>query len=73
LGAGFFPPQAAITRIEAVAAARLGAVEAIRAGTTAIVDNHYAPADLDTTLGVAAAMEEVGLRGVVARGLVPTA
>jgi 5-methylthioadenosine/S-adenosylhomocysteine deaminase len=33
------------------------------------VDNHYSPADLDTTLGVASAMEEVGLRGVVARGM----
>lgn len=50
-------------------AARLGAVEAVRSGTTAIVDNHYSPADLDTTLGVAGAMEEVGVRGVVARGM----
>ncbi len=64
-----WPYSAAITRSEAVAAARLGAVEAIRAGATAIVDNHYSPADLDTTLGVAAAMEEVGLRGIVARGM----
>lgn len=64
-----WPYSAAITPSEAKAAARLGAVEAIRSGTTAVVDNHYSPADLDTTLGVAAAIEEVGLRGVVARGM----
>jgi 5-methylthioadenosine/S-adenosylhomocysteine deaminase len=64
-----WPYSAAITSDEAVAAARLGAVEAVRAGTTAVVDNHYAPADLDTTLRVAGAIEEVGLRGVVARGM----
>ncbi len=60
---------AAITPEEAVVAARLGSVEAVRAGTTAILDNHYSPADLDTTLGVAGAIEEVGVRGVVARGV----
>jgi 5-methylthioadenosine/S-adenosylhomocysteine deaminase len=64
-----WPYSAAITPSEAKAAARLGAVEAIRSGTTAVVDNHYSPADLDTTLGVAAAIEEAGLRGVVARGM----
>jgi 5-methylthioadenosine/S-adenosylhomocysteine deaminase len=64
-----WPYSAAIGPGEAIAAARLGAVEAVRSGTTAVVDNHYSPADLDTTLGVAGAMEEVGLRGVVARGM----
>jgi len=63
------PYSAAITRDEATVAARLGAIEAVRAGTTSIVDNHYSPADLETTLGVASAIEEVGLRGVVARGI----
>jgi 5-methylthioadenosine/S-adenosylhomocysteine deaminase len=58
-----------ITREEAVASARLGALEAAKGGTTAIVDNHYAPTDLDSTLAVAAAIEEVGLRGAVARGM----
>lgn len=61
--------SAGITREEAVAAARLGALEAVKGGTTAIVDNHYAPTDLDSTLAVAAAIEEVGLRGAVARGM----
>ena len=64
-----WPYSAAIDQAEAVVAAKLGAIEAARAGTTAVVDNHYSPADLDTTLGVADAIEEVGLRGVVARGL----
>ncbi len=49
-----------ITRDEAVAAARLGALEAVKGGTTAILDNHYAPTDLGSTLAVAAAIEEVG-------------
>ena len=64
-----WPYSAAISREEAVASARLGAVEAARSGTTAICDNHYSPADLETTVGVADAIEDVGLRGVVARGL----
>src|SRR4249920_1977285 len=58
-----------ITRDEAVAAARLGALEAVKGGTTAILDNHYAATDLGSTLAVAAAIQEVGLRGAVARGM----
>jgi 5-methylthioadenosine/S-adenosylhomocysteine deaminase len=58
-----------VTREDARAAARLAAVEAVRAGTTSMLDNHYAPADPASTLAVADAMEEVGLRGVVARGI----
>jgi len=64
-----WPYAAAIDAAEAIVAAKLGAIEAARAGTTAVVDNHYSPADLETTLGVADAIEEVGLRGVVARGM----
>ena len=33
-------------------------------------DNHYAPNDLESTLSIASAIEDVGLRGVVARGIV---
>jgi 5-methylthioadenosine/S-adenosylhomocysteine deaminase len=60
---------------EAAAAARLAAVEAVRAGFTAVTDNHYAPTDAGTTLAVAGALETVGLRGVLARGMMgePTA
>jgi 5-methylthioadenosine/S-adenosylhomocysteine deaminase len=64
-----WPYSAAISSEQAGAAVKLGAVEAARAGTTTIVDNHYSPADLDTTLDVAAAIDGVGLRGVVARGI----
>jgi 5-methylthioadenosine/S-adenosylhomocysteine deaminase len=64
-----WPYAAQLTRDEAVAAATLGAVEAVRAGVTAVLDHHYAPTDLDTTLAVADAVERVGLRGVVARGV----
>ena len=64
-----WPLSTTITRDESVAAVRVAALEAARSGTTAIVDNHYAPADLDSTLAVAEAIEEVGLRGAVARGM----
>jgi 5-methylthioadenosine/S-adenosylhomocysteine deaminase len=64
-----WPYSAAINREEAVVSAKLGAIEAARSGTTAICDNHYSPADFATTIGVADAIEEVGLRGVVARGI----
>jgi 5-methylthioadenosine/S-adenosylhomocysteine deaminase len=55
---------------EARIAALVGAAQAARAGTTCIIDNHYAPNDLDTTLSIASAIDEVGLRGAVARGIV---
>lgn len=64
-----WPYAGAITAEETRAAAILGAIEAARAGTTAILDHHYGRADPDTTLAVAAAIELVGLRGVVARGI----
>lgn len=64
-----WPYSGAIRSEEAVAAARLGAIEAARGGTTCIVDNHYAPSDAATTQEVAAAVEEVGLRGAIARGI----
>ena len=64
-----WPFSTNITPEEARIGALLGAVEAARAGTTAVVDNHYAPTDLGTTLAVAGAIETVGLRGAVARGI----
>lgn len=67
-----WPYSIAVDSAAAVAAARLGAVEAALSGITATVDNHYAPTDADTTLGVAEAIEAVGLRGAVARGIVGT-
>lgn len=68
--AGFMWPFAdAITPSDAVVGAKLGAIEAAHSGVTAVLDHHYAPTDVETTLGVAAGIEEVGLRGAVARGI----
>ena len=64
-----WPYAAEITPEETKAAIYLGAVEAALAGTTSLLDHHYARTDYDTTLAVASAIEEVGLRGVVARGV----
>ncbi|MGW8378245.1 amidohydrolase [Streptomyces sp. ODS28] len=65
-----WPYSIAMTGRDAVAGARLAAAEALRAGITTVIDNHYAPSDLDTTLAVAGVIEEAGLRGAVARGIV---
>jgi 5-methylthioadenosine/S-adenosylhomocysteine deaminase len=58
-----------VTREEAVAAVTNCALEAIRSGTTYVVDNHYAPTDFETTLAIADAIARTGLRGAVARGM----
>lgn len=65
-----WPYSIEVTGEEAVTAARLGAAEALRSGTTTIVDNHYAPSDVETTLAVADTIERAGLRGAVARGVI---
>ena len=57
-----------MTRETAAAAVRLGALQAALSGTTMVVDNHYAPTDTETTLAVAQAVEDVGIRGAIARG-----
>jgi 5-methylthioadenosine/S-adenosylhomocysteine deaminase len=64
-----WPYAAEITPAETLAAVYLGAVEAVLAGTTSVLDHHYGRTDAATTLVVAAALEEVGLRGKVARGI----
>lgn len=51
-------------------ASLVGAIEAARSGTTCILENHYALTDLRSTLRVRDALEEVGMRGIVARGVV---
>lgn len=65
-----WPYSIAMSSDDAIAAARLAAAEALRAGTTTVIDNHYAPADLATTLAIADVIEKTGLRGAVARGVV---
>ena len=64
-----WPYAAAITAEETIAAVYLGDVEAVLAGTTSVLDHHYGRTDEATTLAVAAALEDVGLRGAVARGV----
>jgi 5-methylthioadenosine/S-adenosylhomocysteine deaminase len=64
-----WPLATTISKEEARAGAALAAVEAVRSGTTCILDNHYAPTDAESVLAVAGAIESVGLRGAVARGM----
>ena len=64
-----WPLGAHITAAEARAFVALAAVESARAGTTAVLDNHYAPTDVEAVLAVASALEQVGLRGAIARGI----
>lgn len=64
-----WPVVSAIQREDAVIAAKLAAIEGARSGVTAVLDHHYAPTDFETVIGVANSIEEVGLRGAVARGM----
>lgn len=64
-----WPVTTAISTAEARIGAQIGAVEAARSGVTTVLDNHYAPTDFESTLAVADAIEEVGIRGAVARGM----
>ncbi|MYG98375.1 MAG: amidohydrolase family protein [Acidimicrobiaceae bacterium] len=64
-----FPMTLHMTSDDAAAAVRLSALMAVLAGTTAVVDNHYAPTDTATVLAVAEAVESTGLRGAIARGI----
>lgn len=54
---------------DALVAARLGVIEALRAGITTVLDHHYAPTDAETVLAVADVIESSGMRGAVARGI----
>ncbi len=67
-----FPVVDSVTRDEVVAGTRLAALEAVRAGITCVVDNQYMPPDPETTVAVAGAIESVGIRGAVARGMTGT-
>lgn len=64
-----WPVTTAISPDEARIGAQIGAVEAARSGVTTVLDNHYAPTDFESTMAVAGAIEEVGIRGAVARGM----
>jgi len=64
-----FPLALNVTKQEAVAFVTMTVVEEARGGTTAVLDHHYAGTDLETTLAVADAVERVGLRGAIGRGM----
>lgn len=63
------PLAANMTQVDAVRIARLASLQSLKSGTTSVIDNHYAPVDAETILRVAETIEEVGLRGAVARGI----
>ncbi|TVP73457.1 MAG: amidohydrolase [Rhodobacteraceae bacterium] len=63
------PLAANVTPDDAIAIYRLAGLSALLLGTTAVIDNHYAPVDPDTIVALAREMEALGLRGVVARGI----
>ena len=64
-----WPYSSGISREETIASVYLGALEAVLAGTTCVLDHHYGQDDYDTTVLVAGILEEMGLRGRVARGV----
>lgn len=63
------PLAANVTRQDAIAIYRLAGLSSLLLGTTAVIDNHYAPVDPETIVALAGEMEVLGLRGVVARGI----
>lgn len=66
-----FPLALNMTKDEVVAAVTMTIVEQVRTGTTAVLDHHYAGTSLETTLAVAEAVERVGMRGAIGRGMGP--
>ncbi|HZQ06590.1 MAG TPA: amidohydrolase [Anaerolineae bacterium] len=57
-----------MTAAETRAGAALAILEAIKSGTTCLVDNHSGNTSLDATDGIAQAFAQGGMRGVIARG-----
>ncbi|MGA2804122.1 MAG: amidohydrolase [Acidimicrobiales bacterium] len=64
-----WPLATHLTREDASAGASIAALEAVRAGITTLTDNHYGLTDYETTIAVCDAIESVGARGRVARGM----
>lgn len=66
------PSAAQLTAPDVHAAARHGAVEAIKSGTTTIADFMYVHPEEGLTDEVIHALQEVGIRGLVGRGFMTT-
>ncbi len=64
------PSAAELTEEDVYAAARHGAVEALRSGTTTIVDFMYVHPRPGLTQQVVSALLETGIRGIVGRGFI---
>lgn len=68
LAAAIWPVAQALTPEEAYVAAKLGLVENIRSGATAVIDHQYIHTDPFNDDGVCRAAEETGVRFLLARG-----
>jgi len=68
LAAAIWPVAQALTAEEAYVAAKLGLVENIRSGATAVIDHQYVHTDRFNDDGVCRAAEETGVRFLLARG-----
>lgn len=68
LAAAIWPVAQALTPEEAYVAAKLGLVENIRSGATAVIDHQYIHTDPHNDDGVCRAAEETGVRFLLARG-----
>ena len=68
LAAAIWPVAQALTPEEAYVAAKLGLVENIRSGATAVIDHQYIHTDPFNDDGVCRAAAETGVRFLLARG-----
>jgi 5-methylthioadenosine/S-adenosylhomocysteine deaminase len=64
-----FPNNAAVTPEDAYVGSLLGCVEMLKTGTTYVIDNHHANTTERSINNVARAIEESGIRGLIARGM----
>jgi len=68
LAAAIWPVAQALTEEEAYVAAKLGLIENIRSGATAVIDHQYIHTEPGNDDGVCRAAEETGVRFLLARG-----
>lgn len=68
LAAAIWPVAQALTEEEAYIAAKLGLIENIRSGATAVIDHQYIHTEPGNDDGVCRAVEETGVRFLLARG-----
>ena len=68
LAAAIWPVAQALTEEEAYVAAKLGLVENLHSGATAVIDHQYIHTEPGNDDGVCRAAEEIGVRFLLARG-----